>query len=136
MKRIIWNIRGLGSRRKMPDIIILQETKTASIDKKLEASVWGSRFKEWVFAPAQGRSGGIVVIWNIKHILVVESLVGAFSVSIKIRASTSLEWWLLGVYGPCKNKETGFLGRISRPLWPLWSKMVCGRRFQYGEVQK
>ncbi|XP_070677899.1 uncharacterized protein [Malus domestica] len=107
MKIISWNVRGLGSRQKWlilkqqfqclkPDIIILHETKKASIDRRLMASVWGSKFKEWIYAPAQGRFGGIAVIWNTKHISVIESLVGAFSVSIKIKALNGLEWWLSG----------------------------------------
>ncbi|KAM1105783.1 hypothetical protein ACFX13_002765 [Malus domestica] len=86
MKIISWNVRGLGSRQKrltlkqqfrrlQPNIIILQETKKTSIDRRLVVSVWGSRFKEWIFAPAQGSSGGIAVIWNTKHISVTESLV-------------------------------------------------------------
>ncbi|KAM1002288.1 hypothetical protein ACFX2C_002737 [Malus domestica] len=62
-------------RRLQPNIIILQETKKTSIDRRLVVSVWGSRFKEWIFAPAQGSSGGIAVIWNTKHISVTESLV-------------------------------------------------------------
>ncbi|KAB2635279.1 hypothetical protein D8674_025813 [Pyrus ussuriensis x Pyrus communis] len=50
MKIISWNVRGLGSRQKRlilkqqfrrlkPDIIILQETKKASINRRLVASV-------------------------------------------------------------------------------------------------
>ncbi|KAM2601691.1 hypothetical protein FF1_039826 [Malus domestica] len=136
MKIISWNIRGLGSRRKMvllkdyfrqarADIIILQETKTVTIDRKLVASVWGSRFKDWVFAPARGSSGGIVVMWNTKHISVVESLVGVFSVSIKIRESNGLEWWLSRVYGPCKYRERQDLWEELAGLYGLCSPRWC-----------
>ncbi|ONH99726.1 hypothetical protein PRUPE_6G046000 [Prunus persica] len=73
MKIISWNIRGLGSRRKRlvlkeqlvwlrPEIVILQETKKQAIDRRLVASVWGSRFRDWVCVPSTGRSGGIVII--------------------------------------------------------------------------
>ncbi|CAL8157492.1 unnamed protein product [Prunus armeniaca] len=71
MKIISWNVRGLGSKRKMVvvkgqllrinlDIVILQETKKEVFDKRLAAGICGSRFKEWVYAPSRGRSGGIV----------------------------------------------------------------------------
>ncbi|CAL8998321.1 unnamed protein product, partial [Prunus brigantina] len=74
MKIKSWNVRGLWSKRKRvvvkeqllrvnPDIVILQETKKEVFDRRLAAGVWGSRFKEWVYAPSRGRSGGIVN-WN------------------------------------------------------------------------
>ncbi|KAL6288610.1 hypothetical protein ACE6H2_006120 [Prunus campanulata] len=116
MKIVSWNIRGLGSRSKRllikeqlrrlkPDIVILVETKKETINKKLVASVWGSRFKEWVFSPSTGRSGGIVLMWNTHLVSVTDSLVGEFSVSIKITLNHCLDWWLSGIYGPCKQRE-------------------------------
>ena len=41
-----------------PDLVVLQEVKTEVIDRGFVASIWSSRFKEWVVLPAIGRSGG------------------------------------------------------------------------------
>ncbi|KAK9938261.1 hypothetical protein M0R45_015011 [Rubus argutus] len=102
MRIVTWNVRGLGSRRKRSmvksllvgcgaDIIILQETKKPEIDARLVSSIWGARFKDWVSIPAVGSSGGIVIIWNTRHVSVLESVVGLFSVSIKIQGVNETE---------------------------------------------
>ena len=116
MKIISWNIRGLGGRRKRllvkeqlrkikPDIVILLETKREIVDRQLVASVWGSRFKEWVFSPSLGRSGGIAVLWNSQSVSVIDSMIGEFSASIRIVENTGIDWWLSGIYGPCRQRE-------------------------------
>ena len=79
MKILSWNIRGSGSQTKRrvikklicrinPDLVVLQEVKRESIDRAFVASIWSSRFKEWVVLPAIGRSGGIVLIWVVRSL--------------------------------------------------------------------
>ena len=41
-----------------PDLVVLQEVKREEIDRAFVASIWRSRFKEWVVLPSIGRSGG------------------------------------------------------------------------------
>lgn len=59
MKILSWNIRGSRSPTKRraikkvickvnPDLVVLQEIKRESIDRMFVASIWRSRFKEWV----------------------------------------------------------------------------------------
>ncbi|KAK9941489.1 hypothetical protein M0R45_018083 [Rubus argutus] len=100
MKIISWNIRGLGSKNKRrvikeilvnkgADIVILQETKKVEVDRKLVSSIWGARYKNWTSIPSTGRTaraGGILIMWNTKFVFVIESVVGDFTISIKIRA--------------------------------------------------
>ena len=73
MKIISWNIRGLGSRKKMrvvkdflrlqnPDVVMFQETKREVCDRRFVGSVWSIRNKEWVVIPVYGASGGILII--------------------------------------------------------------------------
>ncbi|KAM2738015.1 hypothetical protein PS2_025511 [Malus domestica] len=64
-------------------------------------------------------------MWNTKHISVVESLVGVFSVSIKIRELNGLEWWLSGVYGPCKYRERQDFWEELAGLYGLCSPRWC-----------
>lgn len=79
MKILYWNVRGLGDVRKRgmikdilkkigPDMVVIQETKKENFDRKDVSSIWGSKFKEWVFLPSLGRSGGMVVVWNTKSV--------------------------------------------------------------------
>ena len=41
--------------REDPDIVVLQEVKKESVDRRFVGSVWRSRFKEWILLPSGGR---------------------------------------------------------------------------------
>ena len=117
MKILSWNVRGLGRREKRsvikdllchekPDIVILQETKRELIDKRLISSIWGVRYKEWSFLPSVGRSGGIIIIWDVRIVKGVETILGEYSVSVCFNCvKGGSKWWLSGVYGPNNPKE-------------------------------
>ena len=64
------------------------------------ASVWRSRFKEWILLPSVGRSGGILMMWDRRRVKVTDNLIRAFSVSICLKMDNLGEWWFLGIYGP------------------------------------
>ena len=96
MKIVSWNVRGVGSLRYRgiikdylnrinPDIVILQETKKEVLDERWVRSLWKVRFRNWVALPSMGRAGGIIVMWDRRKIVVLDSLVGEYSVSIKIK---------------------------------------------------
>ena len=95
MKIITWNIRGSGSSEKRriikrllcrvnPDLVVLQEVKKEVVDRQLIGNLWKSRFKEWLLLPSVGRAGGILVIWDVRSVRVIDSLIGEFSVSILV----------------------------------------------------
>ncbi|XP_062097049.1 uncharacterized protein LOC133803120 [Humulus lupulus] len=111
MKILSWNVRGCGTKGKRraikelickvnPDVIILQEVKKASVDRRFIGSTWRSRFKGWILQEAIGRSGGTLVVWDTRSVSVIDSLVGDFSVSIYLVAEGKELWWFSGVYGP------------------------------------
>ncbi|KAK9934053.1 hypothetical protein M0R45_021214 [Rubus argutus] len=138
MRILSWNVRGLGSKKKRSviktlltgsgaDVVILQETKKTEIERRLIQSIWGGRYNDWVSIPAWGRSGGVVVIWNTKCVSVVESVIGAFSVSIKIKGLDGNDWWLSGVYGPNSFRERKLFWEELAGLYGL-----CGRRWCLG----
>ena len=85
--------------RVNPDLVILQEVKREVADRQLIGSLWRSRFKEWVLLPAIGRAGGILVIWDVRTVRVIDCLLGEFSVSVLIEDENE-KWWFTGVYGP------------------------------------
>ena len=111
MKIITWNVRGSGSCRKRRsikevicredlDIVVLQEVKEESVDRRFVASVWKSRFKEWLLLPLIGRSGCILIMWDTRRVKITENLIGDFSISIRIRMDNLEECWFSGIYGP------------------------------------
>ena len=133
MKIITWNIRGSGSVDKKsikrllcrvnPDVAVLQEVKREVADRNLIGSIWKSRFKEWVLLLAIRRAGGLLVIWDVTTIRVIDSLIGAFLVSIHIEDERD-KWWLTGVYGPSSHNGRGLfwdelagLGSICEAKW-------------------
>ncbi|KAK9943790.1 hypothetical protein M0R45_009386 [Rubus argutus] len=104
MKIISWNVRvGRRSKRRLikeklvnskADVVILQETKKDKIQRKLIGSIWGVRYTDWVSIPSNGSSGGILVMWKTKLVLVMEAVIGNFSVSIRFKQ-------LMGWIGGC-----------------------------------
>ena len=113
MKILSWNIRGNGSSSKRraireaickanPDIVVLQETKREEVSRSFVGSIWRSRFKEWLVLPAVGTAGGILVMWDVRRVKVLNSLLGEFSASILVEIEDGSGWWFLGVYGLSK----------------------------------
>lgn len=108
MKIISWNIRGLGGKQKRrlikellgiesPDLVVLQETKKEDINIKLMGSIWGSRFKEWSFLPSVGRSGGILIVWDVRVFRGIETVLGIYSVSVLLELVNNDKcWWFTG----------------------------------------
>lgn len=137
MKIVSWNVRGLGGRekrkavkelliREKPDIVILQETKKEKVDKRLITSVWGVRFKEWVVLPSIGKSGGIIVIWDVRVVRGSESVLGNFSVSMLMHnVGSKDQWWLSGVYGPNKSRERKDFWEEMAGLYGLCGQNWC-----------
>ena len=138
MKILSWNIKGSGSPIKKkaikkvickiePDLVVLQEVKREVIDRAFVASIWRSRFKEWVVLPALGRSGGILVMWDVRTVTIKEALVGEFSVSVLVGDETRGDWWFSGIYGPTKR-------RIRKEFWDELSglKEICNDRWCVG----
>uniref|UniRef100_A0A803P8A0 Reverse transcriptase domain-containing protein n=1 Tax=Cannabis sativa TaxID=3483 RepID=A0A803P8A0_CANSA len=138
MKILTWNIRGSGDKGKRaaikatickanPDMVILQEVKRATVDRRFIGSIWRSRFKAWILLPAIGRSGGTLLIWDTRIISVLDSLVGEFSISVLINAEGKEPWWFSGVYGPCSYK-------IRHVFWDELAGLssICGESWCVG----
>lgn len=45
----------------------------------------GERFIDWVFLPAIGRSGSILIAWDVRSVTIIEIMVDMFSVSVKFK---------------------------------------------------
>jgi exonuclease III len=108
-----WNVRGLGGRVKKQklrqlinnqrvEVLAVQETKLEIVDHNLCARLWGGDGVGWRFAPAIGRSGGILTLWDDSKRNCVSSFQGQGFLGV------CLEWGLkksncliVNVYAPC-----------------------------------
>ncbi|KAL8488622.1 hypothetical protein ACS0TY_024783 [Phlomoides rotata] len=77
MKVMSYNVRGLGQRMKRMDVkqkiiqnriefCCIQESKIEEMEEKIGNDLWYNKEYDWVWREAEGRSGGIISIWNRK----------------------------------------------------------------------
>eukprot|EP00253_Pinus_taeda_P005917 PITA_05917 len=110
MKFTIWNIRGLGSKRKQrflnnkmqqaaPDIIFVQETKCSIQKLKQIHSKWLNRF-EFLEFKARNIVGGILTLWNPQKIGIIDAQATRNYLSVVIQPVGDKDPYLVtNVYG-------------------------------------
>lgn len=75
LKIITWNMKGFEKSKEntsikaiiykyCPDIVLIQETKKETIDRKCLASFWGSLDHNWTAIPSIRAAGGLLIAWN------------------------------------------------------------------------
>ena len=75
LKMVSWNVRGLNNLRKRLvvrnllrewncDVVCLQETKLAGMDKLLVCSLWSCPYVDWVALDADRTTGGVLMMWD------------------------------------------------------------------------
>ncbi|XP_065622832.1 uncharacterized protein LOC136064694 [Quercus suber] len=121
LKMISWNVRGLNDPQKRLvvrnllrkwkcDIVCLQETKLAGLDRQLVCSIWGCPYMDWVALDANQIAGGVLIMWDRRIIEKLEVLVGLFSVFVQWKGvADGFIWACSGVYGPNDNRLRGAL---------------------------
>ena len=65
------------------DVVCLQETKIASMDRQLVCSLWSCPYVDWAVLEAYRIAGGILIMWDKRVLYKVEVMVGTFSVLVK-----------------------------------------------------
>lgn len=127
MKIMTFNIRGLGGLMKRKEIkkmiqsekiefVCIQETKKDVVDKKLVGSMWSHENFDWIYAGANGMSGGLPSMWNTE-VFVKESLwgdEGALGVRGRWKGE---EVEIVNVYAPCVNSSR-------EELWETITKRI------------
>jgi exonuclease III len=118
---LIWNVRGLNDRVKRdsvkslvvdigPSIICLQETKLFSISDFDILSILGSGFSKFVYSPAIGTRGGVLVSWRDGVFSSLALVIKQFSVLVKLQEENGSCWWFTRVYGPHQdNLKSSFM---------------------------
>lgn len=95
------------------DIVCIQETKMENMKDRIYKSIWRYRVCDWAFKGAEGRSGGILTIWNenvfcktsawhTREVLVVNGFL----------KSDGTLCCILDVYAPCQMSEKKLLWEV------------------------
>lgn len=116
-----FNCRGLGSpvkhriiqqrvQKEQIDILFLQETKFTRFDPQFGRTIWHSDHYDCVHVNANGRSGGILSIWDINKFFVSHSITGNGFVLIKgVWAANNIPCAFINIYAPASTSERKIL---------------------------
>lgn len=71
------------------------------ITPRVVKEVWGSRDLDWLYVPSLGAFGGTLMVWNPSWIMLWESELGAYSISICAMLVGEVNEWVFffWVYG-------------------------------------
>ena len=94
LKMMSWNVRGLNDpwkrlivrnllREWNCDVVCLQETKLAGMDRQLIGSLWSCPYVDWVVLDADQTASGILMMWDRRVLEKLEVMVGHFFVSVQ-----------------------------------------------------
>jgi exonuclease III len=118
LKLVIWNVRGLNARARRlairsllattdASIVCFQETKMELIVSSIVLETLGSDFDDYVYLPATGTRGGILVAWKSRDVTLTDPLFTTNALTAKVRTATNVNssWWLTVVYGPQEDAD-------------------------------
>ena len=137
IKMISWNVRGLNDPQKRLvvknllrewkcDVVCLQETKIASMNRQLVCSLWGCPYVDWAVLEAERTAGGILLMWDKKVLEKVEVMVGIYSVSVKWQVvGDGFIWACSGVYGSNENTVRGHMWDELVGIQQYWRLPWC-----------
>lgn len=127
---LCWNVRGLNSTARMltvhetlkvttAHIVCLQETKLQTVDQALALFLGAYKFDKFIFKPAQGTRGGILVLWKDVVADLGNQEIGRYSVSadVTVRHSNTT-FRLTTLYGPSHRPEKEAFLRHLRVIKP------------------
>jgi exonuclease III len=111
-----WNVRGLNAPNRRTavksvidtmdaSIVCLQETKLEIIYSSTVLETLGSEFDDYVYLPAIGTRGGILLAWKSWAVTITDPEFTAHTISAKVSTSSGTPWWLTVVYGPQDNND-------------------------------
>ena len=93
LKMVSWNVRGLNDSQKclvvrnllrewQCNVVSLQETKLAGIDRQLVCNIWGCQYVDSVVLDADQIAVGVLIMWDRRVLEKLEVVVGSFSMSV------------------------------------------------------
>ena len=108
------------------DVVCLQETKLASMDRKLVCSLWSCPYVDWVALDVDQTAGGVLLMWDRRALEKLEVLMGCFSVSVRWQGvGDGFIWACSGVYDPNDNNLRGQMWDELIGIQQLWDVPWC-----------
>ncbi|XP_058752845.1 uncharacterized protein LOC131626046 [Vicia villosa] len=106
-----FNIRGGGSlikrkriskiiREGRADVFLIQESKLETVSPSLINSIWSCDSVGWSSIDSEGRSGGIITLWNTNTVEVILSFKGKGFLGIKVKWR-DYTFYIVNIYSPC-----------------------------------
>ncbi|GKV04879.1 hypothetical protein SLEP1_g16976 [Rubroshorea leprosula] len=84
------------------NFLMIQETKLETVDENLCRSIWGQEGFEWYANSADGRSGGLLCIWDSHLFKKIDLFEGDGFISVEgLWGANKTSCCFLNVYGPC-----------------------------------
>jgi hypothetical protein len=88
--------------REKVEVMAIQETKLEIVDKKICSELWGGDDVDWRSAPALGRSGGIITMWDKKRGSLLSSFQGQGYLGVVLMWGVNkTKCVIINVYAPC-----------------------------------
>jgi exonuclease III len=81
-------------------IVCFQETKMELIYSSTVLETLGSEFDDYVYLPAIGTRGGILLAWKSRAVSITDPMFTTNSITAKVSTAAGTPWWLSVVYGP------------------------------------
>ncbi|KAH7656136.1 Exodeoxyribonuclease III protein [Dioscorea alata] len=137
MNLVTWNVKGLGRPAKrflvkdflnlhITDVCCLQESKLEDIPAWTWKKIGGPRLDQFLFLPARGSTGGIIIGWNSTVVEGRLANLGDFSLSVDFKSKKDTFCWrCTTVYGPTgRNLKSAFWGELHGDASSPW--VLCG----------
>ncbi|KAK7281208.1 hypothetical protein RIF29_08984 [Crotalaria pallida] len=107
------------------DFIGVQETKMEVVEDGLCSKLWGGESFDWAFRASQGRSGGILCIWNKDKFLKESVFQGEGFVAVQgVWYVGRMQCVVVIIYSPCNLTD-------KRKLWAEIYQLKCSSAIQF-----
>lgn len=108
-----WNAISQVVQSVNPSIVCFQETKMEVVSPEVVRHCLGNRLENFIYLPAVGTRGGILIAWDATTVLVSNPHRTTNTLTALVKPMVGAEWWLTGVYGPqSNNKKIEFLQEL------------------------
>ena len=111
LRIVVANVRGMNARARRLNIkslldttgasvVCFQETKVELLCSPIVLEALGSEFDEYVYLPAVGTRGGILLAWKSRIVTITDPSFSTNTISAKLTMGSGTPWWITVVYGP------------------------------------
>ncbi|XP_028073786.1 uncharacterized protein LOC114276195 [Camellia sinensis] len=136
MKIMSWNVRGLKrpekrskikvlARERKIDVLLLQETKRASVDVNFIKSLWPMEDMGFMEVDAEGSAGGLLCIWNTNVFQLIDCCSSRNFILLSGISSQSFPCIICNIYAPNDVLKMRKLWECLINLKPFYPNARC-----------